>query len=616
MKKNFFKSKAFRITLISLLSVGILTGGGIYLARRNRTSKAVDVYPVNSISQQNWEQFGTYGSVMPGSSDTYRKSSAVVKEVYVQLGDEVEEGTPLFAYDTTSVEIAKNKAYTAWQLALLDVEDAKKQLEIYKTYTPYEPIEPIFVPTELYVDSFDQINKEDSGNGTAADKAYVFDITAQTSISLEFLFNLAPDPLPIESDSSSLSDTSSVQSEQMEITTSSNEEVVSDTTSSSSISEISETSETESVIESSIEEETHELLREYPPEGTYVQFNIWQHNDNADSKKICTWIINWNKKTSDAVKNYVNRFPNASGASMKMDILLREMGITIDYENKKAIIPEKLPENLASFSTLIKGDDVIIIDPIEIPESKSYSQEEINEMIAEQSRKITTLDIAARQAELDYKKANAAAVDGVVKSTCPGIISILNDYDTLEANGVFMTVQSNAGLIIQGTIDELDLDVISPGMSVNVMDMRTGMGYEAVVKEISSVPQRYGDMMQSVNPNSSFYSFKAELVDTTAEIEVYSYVQMMFDSSSDNDAFYIPVQFVRKENGSNYVMMMDENGLLKKQFIKTGATLYGYLVEVKGGLTEDDYIAFPYGKTVNEGAKCNTDADMSALYGY
>ena len=83
MKKNFFKSKAFKIAAISVLCVGILTGGGIYLAKRNRTSKAVDVYSVFNISQQNWEQFGTYGSVLPGSSETYRKSSAVVK-LYVE----------------------------------------------------------------------------------------------------------------------------------------------------------------------------------------------------------------------------------------------------------------------------------------------------------------------------------------------------------------------------------------------------------------------------------------------------------------------------------------------------------------------------------------------------
>lgn len=616
MKKNFFKSKAFRITLISLLSVGILTGGGIYLARRNRTSKAVDVYPVNSISQQNWEQFGTYGSVMPGSSDTYRKSSAVVKEVYVQLGDEVEEGTPLFAYDTTSVEIAKNKAYTAWQLALLDVEDAKKQLEIYKTYTPYVPIEPVIQQTVQVIEAPEEGQKEDlQGSGTKEDP-YVFDIDLNTKIDTVYFAGKFGCEItyPVVSSPESVTESGSPD------TSSASE--VSDVSDTSDISEISESSSNEvTESESSSSEEIPSTTPKPEPictRGEYIKFRIWNHNNyEADSKLICTWLIKWDPEGENSLEQMCLDFnkvfyPDTINPYRNLSDIFK----IIEYDESGKVRHIETIKEINSFSEIIINTEPVQIFPEEIPESKSYSQKEIDQMIADQSRKITTLDIAARQAELDYKKANAAAVDGVVKSTCPGIISTLNDYDTLEANGVFMTVQSNAGLIVQGTIDELDLDVISPGMSVNVMDMRTGMGYEAVVKEISPVPQRYGDMMQSVNPNSSFYSFKAELVDTTAEIEVYSYVQMMFDSSSDNDAFYIPVQFVRKENGSNYVMMMDENGLLKKQFIKTGATLYGYLVEVKGGLTEDDYIAFPYGKTVNEGAKCNTDADMSALYGY
>lgn len=34
----------------------------------------------------------------------------------------------------------------------------------------------------------------------------------------------------------------------------------------------------------------------------------------------------------------------------------------------------------------------------------------------------------------------------------------------------------------------------------------------------------------------------------------------------------------------------------------TGRTVYGSAVEIKSGLTEDDRIAFPYGKNAVEGA--------------
>ena len=47
---------------------------------------------------------------------------------------------------------------------------------------------------------------------------------------------------------------------------------------------------------------------------------------------------------------------------------------------------------------------------------------------------------------------------------------------------------------------------------------------------------------------------------------------------------------------------LDENDKLKKQNVVTGKLLWGSYYEVKSGLSEEDYIAFPYGKTVVEGA--------------
>ena len=602
MKKNFFKSKAFKIAAISVLCVGILTGGGIYLAKRNRTSKAVDVYSVFNISQQNWEQFGTYGSVLPGSSETYRKSSAVVKEVYVELGDIVEEGTPLFAYDTTSVEIAKNRAYTAWQLALLDVEDAKKQLEIYKTYTPFTPIEPNVADTadvvdEKYVQEVLLVSKDPVMDGSK-DHPFIINCTLDTVIAPSFWKYIKP---VTEMQDKEVPDP---ESGTPILDPETGEPVIDPETGKEKI-------DPETIKTKIIKEEV------LVTPGKYVIIYIWNHNFEADSVRMVKWDINWeNDPIGQTAKEYSSDQYSSLYDEGALNASLQLItGFALSPDGT-IIIPEKIEEKLrfAAKPEIINPNGYL--EPPEIPESKSYSQKEIDQMIADQTRKITTLDISARQAELDYKKAKASAVDGVVKSTCPGVVSTLNDYDTLEANGVFLTVQSNAGLIVQGTIDELDLNVVQPGVHVIVMDMRTGMSYDAVVKEVSSVPQRYGDMMQSVNPNSSFYSFTAEITDPTAELEVYNYVQLMFESTTDSTSFYIPVQFIRKENGSSYVMMMDENGLLKKQFVKTGATLYGSLVEIKGGLTEDDYIAFPYGKTVNEGAKCNTEADLSNLYNY
>ena len=56
------------------------------------------------------------------------------------------------------------------------------------------------------------------------------------------------------------------------------------------------------------------------------------------------------------------------------------------------------------------------------------------------------------------------------------------------------------------------------------------------------------------------------------------------------------------ENGQSYVYIEGKNKKLKKQYVRTGQTLYSTYIEVKEGVSETDWIAFPYGKAVKEGA--------------
>ena len=46
-----------------------------------------------------------------------------------------------------------------------------------------------------------------------------------------------------------------------------------------------------------------------------------------------------------------------------------------------------------------------------------------------------------------------------------------------------------------------------------------------------------------------------------------------------------------------------------------GKSLWGSYTQVLSGLTEEDLVAFPYGKNVKAGAP-TVESDLSALYGY
>ena len=89
------------------------------------------------------------------------------------------------------------------------------------------------------------------------------------------------------------------------------------------------------------------------------------------------------------------------------------------------------------------------------------------------------------------------------------------------------------------------------------------------------------------------------------------------DSSEESMAdgmgmLYLYNAFVREEDGKMYVMKRGGDGLLVKQYIEVGK-ISGEGYEILSGVTTDDYLAFPYGKEVKEGAKTR-EGTIDELY--
>ena len=66
-----------------------------------------------------------------------------------------------------------------------------------------------------------------------------------------------------------------------------------------------------------------------------------------------------------------------------------------------------------------------------------------------------------------------------------------------------------------------------------------------------------------------------------------------------------------KENLLETLKVDGKPDRLVKQYVKTGKIIYGDTIEIKSGLTEDDRIAFPYGKTAKEGIRAVNADDSS-----
>ena len=103
-------------------------------------------------------------------------------------------------------------------------------------------------------------------------------------------------------------------------------------------------------------------------------------------------------------------------------------------------------------------------------------------------------------------------------------------------------------------------------------------------------------------------------VDDTAQLREGNYAEVSYQPVEEAvDGFYLEKMFLRSENGQKYVFVRGENGKLEKRFVVTGKTIWDSHVQILGGLSPDEFIAFPYGKNVEDGASTK-EASVDELY--
>ena len=162
-------------------------------------------------------------------------------------------------------------------------------------------------------------------------------------------------------------------------------------------------------------------------------------------------------------------------------------------------------------------------------------------------------------------------------------------------------------------VKESKLGTIHEGDRVTVTSWQTGGQYEAEIKSISPYPDTTG-MFDNSN-SETYYPFIAVVEDRDAVMQNGEWVEVSYaasDSGNSGNTLTVMKAFVREEGSKKYVNVRDEDKKLKKQYIITG-TLSDSGYEILDGLSESDWIAFPYGKNVKEGAKTR-EASYNELY--
>ena len=252
-------------------------------------------------------------------------------------------------------------------------------------------------------------------------------------------------------------------------------------------------------------------------------------------------------------------------------------------------------------------------------DDNGYTAEELKAAISDKEDDIAQAKEDLHDAQISYKEAKAEVDKATVKAKLAGTVTTAYSKGTLPTDGsAAIVVKAADGMYVKTSISEMELDSVKVGGTIKCVSSDTGDEYTAEVKEISDFPtadsSNGGDVS---NPNSSYYPIVAFIKDADGlspggSVEV-SYSSKSMGTANEN-AVYLQKAYIRTEDKKSYVYLRDKKTKrLKKQYITVGKTMNGQYIEIVSGVTEDDNIAFPYGKNLREGVKTKISEDDSEM---
>ena len=547
------KKKKITILVSAICAGAVALGLGIWYYFTNVKTDPVKVYPFAYMGMTEYwgDSRESYGPVTSDNIQTvFLSDTQEVTEILVKQGDTVKKGDLLMRFDTTLSEIALERKRLEVEKQKLKLEEAKKKLARINSLKPSQPRQ--------------EIVEVDDG-----DEGYVLDTPYQISTNQKY-------------DGSSPGKA---------LICWLREDTVISNTLFQSIQEASSQYRTANAQQSASEEGPSPdeddsgaaILPEAEDTDTPVADEIYAHS---------FYVV----------------FKVTSGNSF--------LGSRTVWQGMKV---SEYSEGQYSFR-LCQAEipDHMMLEPDE-PESgyvdsgSGYTAAEIAQMRREQLKAIKDIEFDIQLQQAEYKIMQAEMNDGNVYAKIDGqVVSLLPEEEARLNSQPLMKVSGGGGFYVQGSVSELERDSLTIGQEVTVNDWNTGMTYTGTVKLVGEFPLSDGYSNGNGNPNASQYPFYV-FVDGSANLQEGSYVSVNYSSSAGEHGIYLEVPFLRQENGESYVYLRGANGRLEKRTVTTGKTVWGSHVEILSGITEDDYLAFPYGKGVKPGAQTE-EGDMQDLY--
>lgn len=557
------------IPVVALILIAAIVAG-VLLATGGSGSEPVNVYAFTDIGMTEYwaDSQESYGPITTDDIQTiYLSDTQTVTQIMVAAGDQVKKGDLLMVFDTTLSDLALERERLAVEKLKLQLQDAQKELNRIKNMKPM--VIPVFEPEEEDPDLGTalpvayQISTQPEYDGSTRDKALVCWIREETELTdaifeavrqaaVEFQTRNLPEDIP------------DVQDEGGEDSSGETGDAAGET--------VPPTDEPTSPSEEPTEPVPVEVS------SFYVVFKVTQGDMSLGAVTVWQGMC---LRRNPTTGSFTFSLYDASG-----------------MEDPTAT-----------------GDDSDTDSTPEIDFGSGYTAAQIAEMRREQEKTIKDLEFQIKMAEAEYKIKQTEAADGNVYAQFDGeVVSVLSEEEARLENQPLIKVSGGGGYYIEGSVSELEKDSLRIGQEVTVNDWYNGMVYTGTIQSIGDSPSTNGGWSGIGNPNTSYYPFMV-YVDGSADLQAGSYASITFSSATAEHGIYLENPFLRTEQGRSYVYLQGADGTLEKRYVTTGKSLWGSYTEILSGLTEEDFIAFPYGKTVKEGAPTQ-QGDLSDLYNY
>lgn len=538
--------------------------GGLTIAR-NAQRGDVNVYAVNECAMTDYwgDTSNTSGMVTTDKlQKIYISQSQTVKKVWVKEGDSVKKGTALVSYDSTLTQATVERAKIDYDRQTENLEVMKNELELLKKAKNKETLEA--EKTKLEAELQAEISRLDGAGGYDPEKAVepglVTPMAEGSGNSKDkpiYYYWLTDEPLSDKVLRNLLHGTEINRATPMDKT---------------------------------------------PPVSTYLVL-VSRDKDKMGGMPTSRGLLITETFTPDSTEQPVEGAPISDTVSISFRFC--DLPEYIDpertYDSDKY---KELTRKIAQIQELLDA---------------SMTQLEINKAILEKAQAVKEQEVNLKVAKLKLDKKLAELGDGNVYAEFDGTVKAVRDPDEAYNNSeAVVELSGGGGYYVTGTLSEMDLGSVQVGDSVSISSWMTGAACEGTIVSIDDYPTSNGNNWGDGNSNVSYYPFKV-FVTEDANLQPNDYVDIQYqkDTSAEESgsSLYLQSMFIRTDNGKSYVMARGEDGRLEQRWVQTGRDLWGSYTQIRGGLTIDDYVAFPYGRDVVEGAHTQ-EATTDQLYNY